>query len=122
MITVNVVVEDQSGNSVLVRVTNGAGTVIGTHTVIVTGDAGGTFAPPLAAAGQTFTVFSGGTVAGLLTALSASGATSATATLGDGSTVTAIVTTLAFVNADFSAAFAAGVPAGTILATRAVAP
>jgi hypothetical protein len=59
-------------------------------------------------------------VVGLISALEAANATSATATLGDGSTVTVIVTSLAFVNADFNAAFPGGVPAGTILAVRSV--
>ena len=129
VITVNVVVEDQTGNTVLVRVTNLAGTVIGTHMVIVhmvivTGDAGGTFAPPIAATGQTFTVYSGGSVAGLITSLGGATATSGTANnpLAAGTTVTVIVTTLAFVNADFNAAFPGGVPTGTILAVRAAAP
>ena len=71
------------------------------------------FAPAIAAAGQTFTSYSGGTVAELMAALAAAGATSATVTLADGSTVTVIVTPLAFVNADFNAAFSNGVPAGT---------
>ena len=63
------------------------------------------FEPAIAAAGQTFTSYSGGTVAELMAALAAAGATSATATSADGSTVTMIVTTLGFVNADFNAAF-----------------
>ena len=63
------------------------------------------FAPAIAAAGQTFTSYGGGTVAELMAALAAAGATSASATTADGSTVTVIVTTLGFVNADFNAAF-----------------
>ena len=55
-----------------------------------------------------------------MAALAAAGATSATATLADGSTVTVIVTTLGFVNADFNAAFSSGVPAGTILAVQSL--
>ncbi len=78
------------------------------------------FVPTIAAAGQTFTSYSGGTVADLMAALAAAGATSASATTADGSTVTVIVTTLGFVNADFNAAFSSGVPAGTILAVRSL--
>jgi hypothetical protein len=119
LFTVQVIVEDLGGNVVKVLATVGA--VSGDHNIVVGAGigGGGTFSPPIAPAGQTFTVYSGGTVEGLIADLSANDATSATATLGDGSTVTVIVTTLIFVNADFSAAFPT-VPAGTILAVRSV--
>ena len=78
------------------------------------------FAPAIAAAGQTFTSYSGGTMAELMAALALTTATSATAALADGSTVTAIVGSPAFVNADFNAAFSSGVPAGTFLAVRSL--
>ena len=78
------------------------------------------FAPAIAAAGQTFTSYSGGTVAELMGALAAAGATSATAALADGSTVTVIVGAPGFVNADFNAAFSNGVPAPTVLAVRSL--
>ena len=78
------------------------------------------FAPAIAAAGQTFTSYSGGTVPELMAALAAAGATSASATLADGSAVTVIAGAPSFVNADFYAAFPGGVPAGTILAVRSL--
>ena len=86
----------------------------------VAGAGAGTFSPPIAAQGQTFTSYSGGSVDQLIADLDASEATSATATLADGSTVTVIVTSLGIVNEDFNAAFPGGVPAGTILAVRSV--
>ena len=62
----------------------------------------------------------GGTVPELMAALAAAGATSASATLADGSAVTVIAGAPSFVNADFYAAFPGGVPAGTILAVRSL--
>ena len=76
------------------------------------------FETAIAAAGQTFTSYSGGTVPELMAALADTTATSATAALADGSTVTVIVGAPAFVNADFNAAFSNGVPARTVLAVR----
>ncbi len=67
------------------------------------------------------TRFGGGTVPQLLEALADAGATSATATLPDGSTVTLIVTGLDFVNLAFASAFPNGVPPGTLLFVRAAA-
>jgi hypothetical protein len=118
-IAVRVIVEDLGGN--VVKVVATVGGVMGSHNVVVgAGTAGGSFSPAIAPQGQTFTVYGGGDVTALLAALASASATSATASLGDGSTVTAIVTELSFVNADFVAAFPTLVPQGTILAVRSV--
>jgi len=129
LITVNVIGEDQQGNSIAVVVANASGSIQAQHNVQITPEVGaggsiggsgtGVFSPVVAPQGQTFTTFSGGSLQSLLSALQAAGATSATATLPNGSTVTAIVTTLSFVNADFSAAFPT-IPAGTIFAVRSL--
>lgn len=129
LITVNVIAEDQQGNSIAIVVANASGSIQASHVVTITPEVGGdinmggggagVFSPVVAPQGQTFTTFSGGSLQSLLSALQAAGATSATATLPDGSTVTAIVTTLSFVNADFSAAFPT-IPPGTIFAVRSL--
>ncbi len=80
------------------------------------------FTPTIAPFGWTFTIYCGGTVAQLIAALDAAGATTAHTTLIDGHRVTGVATALPFPNDKLRASYPNGIPASTILAIRSLTP